>query len=205
MIDHTPGCSHVKIGVTEWNIDAGSWGLGRARQSTLFAGLENARYMNLMMRHSDKVKIANRSNLANSYCGATILTAASGTGVLRQPSHYVMKLYSLHSKPVPLSVQGSDSHLDLFACGSDDKKSAVLFAVNPTRGPVQLAPGFAGFDPPLRVVSAETVCDVLNLRQPDVENHWQEPERVRIIALPVAGGAVRLPPLSATAMECAAE
>jgi len=37
-----------------------------------------------------------------------------------------------------------------------------------------------------------------------VENHWQEPERVRIVSLPVSEGAVRLPPLSATAMECAA-
>ncbi len=70
MIDTTPGCAHIKMAVTEWNIDAGSWGLGRARQATLFAGLQNARYLNLMMRHSDKVKIANRSNLANSYCGA---------------------------------------------------------------------------------------------------------------------------------------
>jgi alpha-L-arabinofuranosidase len=205
MIYHTPGCSQVKIGVTEWNIDAGSWGLGRARQATLRAGLQNARYMNLMMRHSDKVKIANRSNLANSYCGATILTAACGTGVLRQPSHYIMKLYSLHAKPVPLSVQGYDKRLDVFACGSDDKKSLVLFVVNPTRDPVAFAPGFAGFDPAPHLVSAETVCDVLNLSQPDVENHWQEPERVRMIRLPVTDGAVRLPPLSATALECAAD
>lgn len=205
MIDRTPGCARIKIGVTEWNIDAGAWGLGRARQSTLLAGLENARYMNLMMRHSDRVKIANRSNLANSYCGATILTAASGTGVLRQPSHYVMKLYSLHAKPVPLSAQGYDDRLDLFACGSEDKKAAVIFAVNSTSEPMQLIPGFTGFVPVLHVISAETVCDVLNRRQPDVENHWQEPERVKITSLPVRNGTVELPPLSATAVECAAE
>jgi alpha-N-arabinofuranosidase len=204
MIDRTPGCSHIKIGVTEWNIDGGAWGLGRARQSTLLAGLENARYLNLMMRHSDKVKIANRSNLANSYCGATILTAASGTGVLRQPSHYVMKLYSLHAKPVPLVVLRYDNRLDLFACASDDRKSVVVFAVNPTRDSVQFVPGFGGFDPAPRVVSAESVCDVLNLRQPDVENHWQQPERVTIVSLPASEGGVRLPPLSATAIECAA-
>ncbi len=202
MIDRTPGCAHIKMGVTEWNIDAGAWGLGRALQSTLLAGLENARYLNLLMRHSDKVKIANRSNLANSYCGATILTAASGTGVLRQPSHYVMKLYSLHAKPIPLVMLRYDNRLDLFACGSDDKKSAVIFAVNPTREPVQLVAGFGGFDSLPRIVSAETVCDVLNLRQPDVENHWQEPERVKIVRLPVSDGAVRLPALSATAVEC---
>jgi alpha-N-arabinofuranosidase len=203
MIDRTPGCSHIKIAVTEWNIDAGAWGLGRARQSTLLAGLENARYMNLLMRHSDKIKIANRSNLANSYCGATILTAASGTGVLRQPSHYVMKLYSLHAKPIPLSVQGNNSRLDLFACGSDDKKSVVVFAVNPTGDAVQLVPDFIGFVPPLHLVRAEAVSDILNRRQPDVENHWQEPERVKITSLPARGGWVELPPLSVTALDCA--
>jgi alpha-N-arabinofuranosidase len=204
MIDRTPGCAHIKMGVTEWNIDAGAWGLGRARQSTLMAGLQNARYLNLMMRHSDKVKIANRSNLANSYCGATILTAAAGTGILRQPSHYVMELYSLHAKPVPLAVQQYDKRLDLFACGSDDKKSAVVFAVNPTRDLVPLVAGFGGFDGAMRVVRAESVCDVFHRRQPDVENHWQEPERVKIIDLTVTDGAVSLPPFSATAVECAA-
>ena len=204
MIDHTPGCANIKLGVTEWNIDAAGWGLGRARQSTLMAGLQNARYINLLMRHSDKVKIANRSNLANSFCGATILTAASGTGVLRQPSHYVMKLYSLHAKPLPLGVEGFDQRLDLFAGGSDDKKSAVIFAVNPTSEEVELVPGFTGFNPPLKVISAETVCDVMNRRQPDVENHWHEPERVQMVGWPVTGGAVRLPPLSATAIDCAA-
>jgi alpha-L-arabinofuranosidase len=205
MIDQTPGCSHIKMGVTEWNIDAGSWGLGRARQSTLMAGLENARYMNLMMRHSDKVKIANRSNLANSYCGATILTSPTGTGVLRQPSHYVMKLYSLHAKPVPLAVQHYDNRLDVFACGSDDKKSVVIFVVNPTREPVHFVPGFGGFTSSPHLVSAETVCDILNLRQPDVENHWQEPERVKLVNLPMTEGAVVLPPLSASAIECAVD
>jgi alpha-N-arabinofuranosidase len=202
MIDETPGCSRIKVGVTEWNIDAGAWGLGR--QSTLFAALENARYLNLMMRHSDKIKIANRSNLANSFCGATILTAASGTGVLRQPSHYVMKLYSLRAKPVPLRIQQFDSHLDLFACASDDEKSGVIFAVNPAREPVEFVPAFAGFSSVPSVVRSETVCDVLNRRQPDVENHWQEPERVKIVTLPVTEGAVTLPAFSATAIEFAA-
>jgi alpha-L-arabinofuranosidase len=202
MIDSTPGCAHIKMGVTEWNIDAGSWGLGRARQATLLAGLQNARYLNLMMRHSDKVKIANRSNLANSYWGATILTDASGTGVLRQPSHYVMKLYSLHAKPVPLAVQQYDNRLDLFACAAEDKKSVVVFVVNPTREAVPFVLGFGGFDSSPRIVSAETVCDVLNLRQPDIENHWHEPDRIRIVNLPLTGGTVPLPPLSATAIEC---
>jgi alpha-L-arabinofuranosidase len=204
MLNQTPGCAHIKIGVTEWNIDAGAWGLGRARESTLLAGLENARYLNLMLRHADRVKIANRSNLANSFCGATILTAAAGTGVLRQPSHYVMRLYSLHAKPVPLAAPEADPRLDLFACATDDLRSVAIFAVNPTRDSVPLNPGFTGFTRPVRVVSAEAVGDVMNRRQPDVENHWQEPERVKLIPLPVKDGTVALPPFSATAVECGA-
>ena len=86
-------------------------------------------------------------------------------------------------------------------CGSDDRKSVVVFAVNPTRDPVEFVPGFGGFDAAPRLVRAETVCDVLNRRQPDVGNHWQEPERVRIVSLPVRDGAVELPPFSATAIE----
>ena len=205
MIDGTPACSRIKMAVTEWNIDAGAWGLGRARQSTLFAGLENARYLNLMMRHADKVTIANRSNLANSYCGATILTAACGTGVLRQPSHYVMKLYSLNALPVPLRAQQYDHRLDLFAAASDDRKTIVIFAVNPTKDRIEFVPGFGGFEAPPHVLRAETVCDVLQRRQPDVENHWHEPERVRLVDLPVQDGAVDLPPFSATAVHCVAE
>jgi alpha-N-arabinofuranosidase len=205
MLDTTPGCSRIKMAVTEWNIDAGAWGLGRARQSTLFAGLENARYLNLLMRHADKVKIANRSKLANSFCGATILTSASGTGVLRQPSHYVMKLYSLNAQPVPLRVQQYDHRLDLFAAASDNRKTVVIFAVNPTHDQIEFVPGFSGFDSAPRVLRAETVCDVLNRRQPDVENHWQEPERVRMVSLPVRDGGMELPPFSATAVHCGAE
>ena len=201
MIDQTPGCSHIKIGVTEWNIDAGAWGLGRARQSTLLAGLENARYLNLMMRHADKVKIANRSNLANSYCGATILTSASGTGVLRQPSHYVMKLYSLHAKPVPLVVPDMITAWTSSPAARMTRNPSLYFAVNPTRDAGAVGSWFRRFRSAPHVVSAETMCDALNLRQPDVENHWREPERVRIVSLPVTEGAVRLPPFSATAID----
>jgi hypothetical protein len=65
-------------------------------------------------------------------------------------------------------------------------------------------PGFGGFDAVPRMDRADTVCDVFNRRQPDVENHWGEPERVRIQSLPITDGAVQLPPLSATAIECVA-
>jgi alpha-N-arabinofuranosidase len=202
MIDHTAGCADVKIAVTEWNIDAGSWGLGRARQATLESALLNARYLNLMMRHSDKVKIACRSNLANSYCGAIIETGASGSGVLRRASYHVMELYSRHAQPIPLTIEKTDDRLDLFACGSEDRKRAVLFAVNLKSKPVELNVGCSGYESSLRVLKAESLCDTLNAGQPDVINHWQTPERVKILPLATTTNLVTLPGLSATAIEC---
>jgi alpha-L-arabinofuranosidase len=202
MIDHTPGCGQIQIAVTEWNIDAGSWGLGRGKQATLEAALRNACYLNLMLRHSDKVKMACRSNLANSYSGAIIETGISGSGVLRRASFYAMKLYSHHAKPVPLWLEQFNDRLDLVACGTDDRSAAVVFAVNLKPEPVEFAVGFEGFSAPVRVHQAEALCDILNAGQPDVINHWNAPERLKLISLPASQDKVNLPGLSVTAVEC---
>jgi len=205
MIDHTPGCGHIKMAVTEWNIDAGSWGLGRGKQMTLIAALMNARYLHVLMRHSDKVEIACRSNMANSYCGAIYETSPGGFGVLKRPSYYVMQLYARHAKPIPLALKPPNHRLDLFACSSLDRKTIVVFAVNQGAEPMNSTTTFEGFDKPVRAIRAESVCDVLNAGQPDVMNHWGAPERVKIVPLSSAGNDLILPPLSATALECQVE
>jgi alpha-L-arabinofuranosidase len=202
MLDHTPGCAGIKIGVTEWNTDAGSWGLGRGKFETLEVALMNARYVNLMMRHCDKVKIACRSNLANSYCGAIIETSPAGTGVLKRPSYYVMDLYAHRALPKPLRLKASDDRLDLFACATEDNKNIVLFAVNPKAESVALSLAFSGFAGPVRVTKADSLCDTQNAGQPDLMNHWETPERIKIVELPASGETVTVPPLSATALEC---
>jgi alpha-L-arabinofuranosidase len=201
MVDHTPGCSHIRLGVTEWNIDAGSWGLGRAKQSTLEAALMNARYLNLLMRHSDKVEVACRSNLANSFCGAVIETAPAGYGVLKRASFHVMNLFSHHAKPLPLWIETFNDRLDLFACSAEDKRAGVLFAINQKPEWAQLRVRFEGFGGPAQISAAEAVCDTLNSRQPDVMNHWTAPDRVRIVSLASTPESVKLPPLSAAAIE----
>jgi alpha-L-arabinofuranosidase len=200
MLDHTPGCAQIKLGVTEWNIDAGSWGLGRAKQATLGAALMNARYLHLLMRHSDRVDMACRSNLANSYCGAIIETAASGSGVLKRASYYVMYLYSHHAKPVPLRLEQSGDPLDLVACASEDRKSVVVFAVNARPEPVEFSAAFDGFGGAVRPAKAEALCDPLNAGQPDVINHWNAPERATILPLSPAPGKLVLPGLCAAAI-----
>jgi len=202
MITKTPGCEHIKLAVTEWNISGGDWGLGRARQMTLASALLNARYLHVLMRHSDRVEIACRSNLANSFCGAVIETAPSGIGVLKRPSYYVMQLYARHAKTIPLRVEQATAGPDLFACSSPDKQSVVIFAVNSQKAPMEWTFGFEGFDSLMRPVTAEAVGDSLNAGQPDVMNHWETPTRVKTVALTLAPGKIVLPPLSVTAIEC---
>jgi alpha-N-arabinofuranosidase len=203
MIDSTPGCEGVKIAVTEWNISGGDWGLGRGRQMTLGAALANARYLHVLMRHSDKARIACRSNMANSYCGAIIQTDLAG--VLKRPSYWAMQLYARHAKPVPLRSSQPRDGPDLFACASADGKSLTVFCVNTKDEPVSWSFQPDGFAGDVRVVSAETVCDTADARQPDVVNHWESPDRVKTVPLPFAQNSVVLPALSATAVECAVQ
>jgi len=201
MLNLTPGCAGIRLAVTEWNIDGGAWGLGRAKQATLEASLVNARYLNLLMRHSDKVEMACRSNLANSYCGAIIETAPGGWGVLKRASYHVMWLYSHHALPVPLRVEAAEDTLDLMACSSEDHKSVTLFAVNPHRDPVDLSVDFGAVGRPVRVRRGEVVCDGLDAGQPDVINHWNAPDRVSIRALSGTPGKITVPRFSAAAVD----
>jgi alpha-L-arabinofuranosidase len=153
-----------------------------------------------MMRHCDKVAIANRSNMANSFCGATFETNPSG--ILKRPSHYVMDLYAKHARPLPLKLESPSNGPDIFACASLDKKSVTVFAVNSKDEPVDLKLTGSGFEKLLHLLRAESVCDVQDARQPEIMNHWTAPERVKTVRSETSRDAVILPAFSATAMEC---
>jgi alpha-L-arabinofuranosidase len=167
---------------------------------TLDAALLNARYLHVLMRHADKAEIACRSNLANSYAGAIIET--SPAGLLKRPSYYAMQLYARHAKPVPLRLEQSNDALDLFACASPDGKSLCLFALNPGTEPVKFSYRFDGFAGAVRETYGEVLCDTLDARQRDVMNHWEAPDRVRIVPQGPPRNQAILPALSATAIEC---
>ena len=203
MIQNTAGCANIRIAVTEWNVSGGDWGLMRGRQMTLGTALLNARYLHVLMRHSDKANLACRSNMANSFCGAIIET--NPAGLLKRPSYYVMQLYARHAQPVPLRIEAASDGPDLFACGSEDGKKAVVFAVNSKTEPVELSCQFEGFGAPISPVKAEAVCDAKDSRQIDVMNHWSAPERIKTVPLTLVPGQDRLvlPALSVTAVECA--
>lgn len=202
LLESTPGCERTRIAVTEWNVSGGDWGLMRGRQMTLGAALLNARYVNLLMRHADRVEMACRSNLANSYCGAIIET--SPAGLLKRPSYHVMRLYATHAKPIPLALMKSAETLDLFACASTDLSSVVVFAVNSSSEPVKARFNFEGFARPVQIGSAEAVCDGLDARQPDLANHWDVAERVSTRQLQKGQDELEVPALSVTAVECGA-
>jgi alpha-L-arabinofuranosidase len=203
MLESTRGCEQTRIAVTEWNVSGGDWGLMRGRQMTLQAGLLNARYLNLLMRHARRVEMACRSNLANSFCGAVIETSPSG--VLKRPSYHVMRLYANHAKPIPLPMMQSADTLDLFGCASENNSSVALFAVNQATEPVKTSLEFQGFAKPVHIANAEAVCDILDARQPDVVNHWGDAsERVGTRSLRTGQNDIVVPALSVVAVECAA-
>jgi len=203
MLRRTPGCEHVRIAVTEWNESGGEWGLRRGRQMTLQNALLNARYLNLLMRHSDNVEIACRSSMANSFCGGLIET--SPFGLLKRPGYYALQLYARHAQPVPLRVDQPKGGPDIFACKSEDKRSVVVFAVNSKAEPVDCSFDFDGFDTPVHSVKADVLCDTLDARQPEAMNHWEKPERIKVVPLAITYSKVTLPAYSVAAIHFGGE
>ena len=191
----------ARLAVTEWNIDAGAWGLGRGKLYTLNCALFEARFLNILHRRSDIIALATRSNLCNSFCGGTIQTNAAG--LFRIPAFYVMSLYAGHTKPVPLRISEPPAGVDVTACAAEDRKTASIFAVNMRKEPVDLDID-AALAPGMAIVSAQYLGDTQDRRQADVINYWDHPERVRIAPAAVNGRTVHLPSLSLTVVDLAA-
>jgi alpha-L-arabinofuranosidase len=193
----------VRIGVTEWNVTGGWWGNDRGKLLTLDAALFTGRYLNLLHRRSDVVGLACRSNMTNSLGSGMIQTDPAG--LLLTPGYHVMRLYARSSLPVPVAVSGVPDGVDASACASEDGTRLSVFLVNTTREPVALRLALDGFGAGLGPRRAEAVCDVRDMRQPDLMNHFSAPDRVRTVDLAVEGDAVTLPALSAAVVECAGE
>ncbi len=196
------GGRDVKLGITEWNINAGNWGLGRGKLYTLGCGIFEARFLNLVHRNSDVVTLCCRSNLTNSFCGGTIQTNAAG--LFRTPSFHVMRLYRRHSRPVPVGVAGAREGLDLSTCAAEDRGALTIFVVNARKDDLRAAVDLEAFGPGFAVVGGEVVADADGRRQIDIVNSFARPDRVRTMPLaPAADGTVVLPAFSVVAIECA--
>ncbi len=202
LMRNSPQRDTVKLAVTEWNINAGNWGLGRGKLYTLDCALFEAQFLNILHRNSDIVEIACRSNLVNSFCGGTIQTNAAG--LFRIPSFYVMKLFAEHTQPVPLTVSATPRGLDITACVSGDRTSVCVFAVNTRKEPAELRLDLGTFGAKLKITGGEFVGDTQDRRQIDVTNGWDHPERVKTMALRFEGDTVILPALSVAAIEIGA-
>jgi alpha-N-arabinofuranosidase len=190
----------IRLAVTEWNINAGNWGLGRGKLYTLDCALFEAQFLNLLHRNCDVVTMACRSNLTNSFCGGTIQTNAAG--LYKIPAFYVMKLFRDHSRPMPLTTSQIPAGLSVTACGSQDLKQIVVFAVNTRREPVEMQIDLSQFGTGRKIVAGEVVGDTQDRRQVDITNGWDRPERVKTMPLRFEGRTVVLPALSAAAIEC---
>jgi alpha-L-arabinofuranosidase len=198
MIARTPGCGHLRIAVTEWNFTGGDWGLGRGKMLTLEGALLNARYLNLLCRYSNIVEIACRSNMTNSFCSGIIGT--DGNGVLKRPSYYVMQLYAAHVLPIPLTVTNALRGVDVVACTDEERRRVCVFVVNSNREPVNLSLDLTEIDAAFTPLDVETLCDTLDMRQPDVMNHWARADRVRTVKRKPRRSEVSLPALSVSAI-----
>jgi hypothetical protein len=78
----------------------------------------------------------------------------------------------------------------------------TIFVVNLQAEPVRLSLDWSAWKTPLIPVQGETVCDTLDLRQIDLINSWNAPNRIRTINLPITGDTMILPALSASAIDC---
>lgn len=184
----------IGVAVTEWNTTAGDRGPHRAKLWTLANALACARYHNLLHRNCDLVKIANRSNLANSFCSGILQT--DNHRLYRTPTCWVQSLYANYAGTRPLEIESplpTDQLPDLSATLSADGFTLTIFAVNDTReaatrtldlsefAPAGMVPTDpVNFDRTLPYLSLEftTLADSAAAGDPDVTNTFDHPGRI---------------------------
>jgi alpha-L-arabinofuranosidase len=201
-IRESSGRDRLRIGVTEWNIDAGNWGLGRGKLNSLGCAIFEARFLNVLLRHSDSVALACRSNMTNSFSGGTIQTNAAG--LYRTPGFLVMSLFRTHTRPIPLRLAADiPAALDLTACATEDQTGVTVFAVNPRKEPIRLVLDLTELGPGFVVKGGEIVKDAQDRRQIDIINGFADPRRVIKVKLDRdSANVVTIPALSIAAIDC---
>ncbi len=207
IAENAPG-RKIRLGITEWNTSASSWGLGRAMLWTLDNALSCSRYHNFMHRHCDMIEIANRSNLAASFCGGIIQT--NGTGLFKTPAYYAQQLYATHAGSWPLKIRidaelPADPWLDASATLSEDRRRVALFVVNPTTESQSRTLDLTALVPLNQGAQVWTLADTLGAGERDAANGWRYPDRIRTepgnAALNGVKLAYRFPALSLTVLE----
>jgi alpha-N-arabinofuranosidase len=173
---HAPGKS-IKIAVTEWNTTGGDWGPRRARLWTLENALACCRYHNMIHRYADLVRIANRSNLTNSFCSGIIQT--DNHRLYKTPTYYAQQLYATLAGNRALKVKfASSQNLDLSATLTKSGDAVFLFAVNDGLNDIVRSVDFSSFGDRGQEVSTWILTDRKHAGQPDAINGFGDPERI---------------------------
>jgi alpha-N-arabinofuranosidase len=195
----------LKVAVTEWNTTAGDWGPHRAKLWTLENALACARYHNLLHRYCDAVQIANRSNLANSFCSGIIQTDSHR--LYKTPTYYAQQMYATLGGNRPLQTEpppGSTQLTDVSATLSADGRSVVIMAVNLGQDDLVRRLDLTEFGDSAQEVEAWTLHDRKQAGEPDATNNFDEPERVAPDRLQCRASSGRFeycfPPLSLTVL-----
>jgi alpha-L-arabinofuranosidase len=203
---HAPGRA-IRLGITEWNTTGGDWGLARASLWTLDNALACSRYQNLLHRHCDLVEIANRSNLADSFCSGIIQT--NNRALFKTPTYYSQQLYAQYAGRYPLTIQTGRGHadpaLDASATLSADGKRVTLFVVNPAIAVQRRTLDLTALASPDGDFDVRTLADTARAGERDAANSWREPDRIRTQQgkASLARGRIdyEFPPLSLTVLD----
>jgi alpha-L-arabinofuranosidase len=195
----------IEIGVTEWNTTAGDAGPRRAMLWTLQNALACSRYQNLLHRHADSVKIANRSNLINSFCSGIIQT--DNHRLYKTPTYYAQQLYATLAGNRSLKVDSdmpATEAPDLSATLSADGKNVILFAVNDTFKAISRPLDFSAFGSKAEKISVWTLSDREHAGEADVTNSFDKPQRVipvmSLVHVSCGNFSYSFPPLSLTVL-----
>jgi alpha-N-arabinofuranosidase len=169
----------IHVGVTEWNTTAGDAGPRRAMLWTLENALACSRYQNLLHRNCDLAEIANRSNLTNSFCSGIIQT--DNHRLYKTPTYYAQQLYATLAGNRPLKLLSElppEIGPDISATLSADGAVMTLFAVNPTGEEIKRPLDLSAFGAEGQEAEVWTLADKKHAGEPDVNNNFEDPERV---------------------------
>src|SRR5262249_5909434 len=138
-----------------------------------------ARYQNLLHRYCDSVQIANRSNLANSFCSGIIQT--DNHRLYKTPTYYMQWMYATLAGHRPLRIEPATAvgdMPDLSATMSRNGKAVVLVAVNAGLGGVKRQLDLSGFGKDAQRLDIWTLHDRRHAGELDAVNSFDQPERV---------------------------
>ena len=166
-----PRAGDIRIALDEWNIwssratDSGKYGLMKRYnwQDALWV----ARFLHLMIRHSDTIGIANMAQMVNVI--APIVATREGS--FKQTIFYPMRDYRWNCGAVLTDVQYDGEGIDLCATLTEDKR-CVVFAVNTLAEARELE-----LDSPVREMST-AYCDALD-RVNTMEHDYVKEEKQR--------------------------